>query len=264
MSPEEIWKEMCCDTLERMKEHVESFITPIWKYKEVNEKDIELHGSGSYFENSNGKFIITNQHVAKYNQNFRLTHSFKGSTNILNIRKPFISKLPPVDVAISKIENDTWLKNCCEGQAIPINRFSNKHSPVEGELLFLAGFSGERSRVLFDNCFSRGTPFLTQECPLPDSVAQADQTYHISIPYPPELAETRNPSEPLPNPHGFSGSLLWNTKRKECQKKEIEWTPSLAEVTGIIWGWPSSAACILATKIEHINLEEMTQEYKKI
>ncbi|MBN7814028.1 hypothetical protein [Algoriphagus pacificus] len=265
MYQEEKWKELCNDTLVRMKDHVEPFITPIWKYNDVDEKDIKLHGSGSYFENPYGQFIITNEHVAKYNQGFRLTHSFKGSQDILNIRNPFLSELPPIDTAISRIDNDIWLDHKCEGEAIPLKRFATKHSPVENELLFFAGFSGERSRVLFENCFSRGTPFLTQECPFPVSIEkQADQTYHMSIPYPPELAETSDSSEPLPDPHGFSGSLLWNTKRIECKKKEIEWSPSMAEVTAIIWGWPSSSVCILATKIEHINLEEMTREYQKL
>lgn len=264
MSQEEIWKEVCNDTLERMKDHVEPFITPIWKYKNMDETDIELHGSASYFENSHGQFIITNQHVAKCNQYFHLTHSAKGSQDILNIRNPFLSDPPPIDVAISKIENEIWINHKYEGMALPINRFEKEHSPIEGELLFFVGFSGERSKVLFNNCFSRGTPFLTQECPFPDSLKEADQTYHMSIPYPPELAETREPSEPLPDPHGFSGSLLWDTKRVECLKKEIEWSPSMAKVTAIIWGWPSSSVCILATKIEHINLEEMTREYQNL
>jgi hypothetical protein len=187
-----------------------------------------------------------------------------GSTDILNVRNEFVAAPPPIDVAISKIENDIWLANKCDGMAIPVGRFANKHSPIEGELLFFAGFSGERSKVLFENCFSRGTPFLTQECPFPDSIEQADSKYHMSIPYPPELARAIDASETLPDPHGFSGSLLWNTKRIECQKTNIEWTPSMAEVTGIIWGWPSSSVCILATKIEHIDLEVMTREYENL
>ncbi|WP_264549178.1 hypothetical protein [Flavobacterium sp. N2820] len=264
MCQEKKWLEICNDTLVRMEDHVESFITPIWKYRDEDENDIKLHGSGSYFENSQGQFIITNEHVAKYNQDYRLTHSFKGSNDILNIRKPFISDLLPIDVAICKIEKVAWSEHKCEGEAIPIKRFANKHSPVEGELLFFAGFSGKRSKIVFDNCFSRGTPFLTQECTFPENIEHADPIYHISIPYPPELVETREPSVPLPDPHGFSGSLLWNTKRIECQRKEIEWDPSMAEVTAIIWGWPSSSVCILATRIEHINLEEMTCEYQNL
>lgn len=260
---QEKWKEIYNDTLERMKDHIEPFISPIWKYIDKDEKDIKLHGSGSYFENSNGQFIITNDHVAKYKLKYRLTHSFKGNEYIFNIRKLFVGDPPPVDVAISKVDNDIWLNHKRDGEAIPIERFAKKHSTVEDELLFFAGFSGARSRVLLESCISRGTPFLAQECPIPDSVVEADKSFHISIPYPPELVETKDPSEPLPDPHGFSGSLLWNTKRVECMQKELEWTPSMAEVTAIIWGWPSSAVCILATKVEYINLEEMTREYHK-
>jgi hypothetical protein len=264
MSNEEEWKKICKDTLLRMMDHVEPFITPIWKYKSEDESDFKLNGSGSYFENSHGQFIVTNEHVAHYNQTNRLTHSFKGSDNILNICNPFLSQGHPIDVAISKIDTETWQNHKYQGEAIPIKRFANRHFPVEGELLFFAGFSGERSKIVFDNCFSRGTPFLTQVCTIPENVEEANSFYHFSIPYPPELAESADNTIPLPDPHGFSGSLLWNTKRVECEKLEIEWEPSIAEVTGIIWGWPSSNVCILATKIDHIKFTEMTCDYQKL
>jgi hypothetical protein len=264
MSNEEKWKEIKTNTLQRMVDHIEPFIAPIWKYKNEDESDLELHGSGSYFENSHGQFIVTNEHVAKYNQNYRMTHSFNGSDEILNIRNPFIGESHPIDVAITKIDSETWQKHKCQGKSIPIKRFAKRHSPVESELLFFAGYSGKRSQIVFDNCFSRGTPFLTQECPIPENIEQANSFYHCSIPYPPELAESEDNSIPLPYPHGFSGSLLWNTRRVECEKLEIEWEPSMAEVTGIIWGWPSSSVCILATKIDHIKLTEMTCEYQNM
>jgi len=256
---EQKWKVICDETLEMMKEHVEPFITPIWKYKE--EDDILLHGSASYIESQEERFIISNEHVSKKILHYHLTHSFKGNENIFTIRNHFLSEKYPIDVSIAKVDNDLWIDSHHEGKAIPVERFSSKHATVDGELLFFAGFSGERSKVLFQNCISRGTPFITQECELPDSVDKADLRYHLSIPYPPELAETKNKSEPLPDPHGFSGSLLWNTKRKECMQKEVQWEPSMAEVTAVIWGWPSSAVCILATKIENINLREMISHY---
>ena len=202
--------------------------------------------------------------MAKYNRTYRLTHSFKGNDEILNVRNPFISECSPIDVAISKIDSETWQKHKCQGQAIPIKRFANRHSPVEGELLFLAGFSGKRSQIVFENCVSRATPFLTQACQIPENIKEANSFYHFSFPYPPELAESRDSAVSLPDPYGFSGSLLWNTKRVECEKLEIEWDPSMAEVTGIVWGWPSSSVCILATKIDHINLTEITCEYQKL
>lgn len=259
---EQEWKEILDETLELMKEHVEPFITPIWKYKD--EEDILLHGSGSYLEFQGERFIVSNEHVAKPILNFHLTHAFKGNENIFNVRRPFLAEKHPIDVSISKVENDIWLNNHAEAKSISFERFSKRHSTVDGELLFFAGFSGERSKVLFDNCFSRGTPFLTRECVVPENVKLADPNFHLAIPYPPELAETKNPSEPLPDPHGFSGSLLWNTRRREFMQEGLQWTPSVAEVTAVIWGWPSSAVCVLATKIEHVNLPEMINHYHQL
>jgi len=261
---EEKLNEIHFEILEKMKEHVEPFISPIWKYEPENEEDIWLHGSASYLESKGEKFIITNEHVAKENLSYRFTHSFKGSENMLNVRQPFLSVEFPVDVAISKIDEDVWNQYCADGKAIPIERFSKKHDPVNGELLFFAGFSGKRAVVFLEECQGRGTPFLTQECKLPDSVKEADEKFHIAIPYPTELVQTKDTSIPLPDPHGFSGSLLWNTKFVESMQKEVDWDPSMAEVTAIVWGWPSNAVCIVATKIEHINLEEMISDYHKL
>ena len=190
MSNDEEWKKSCNDTLLRMMDHVEPFITPIWKYKSEDESNLKLNGSGSYFENLHCQFIVKNEHVAKYNLTNRLTHSFKESQDVLNIHNSFLSEGHPIDVAIGKIDSETWQKHKCQGEAIPIKRFANWHFPVEGELLFFVGFSGERSNIVFDNCFSRGTPFLTQVCTTSENVEEANLFYHLSIPYPPILAES--------------------------------------------------------------------------
>jgi hypothetical protein len=262
MTPEK-FKEISDDTLQGMKEHVGPFLSPIWKYKFWRRKDILSHGSGTYIEKENKKFIITAEHVAKHKFCERLTHSFCGNDKILVLRNKFVCKKHPVDVAISKINNSKWQKEVSQGNSIPLNRFNQKHDATNGELLFFAGFSGERSKVLFKTVISRGTAYLTQECKFPQSVKGANPTYHLSIHYPPDLAHTLDPQVtiPLPNPHGFSGSLLWNTKRVECLEKKVEWDPSMAKVTGIIWAWPSSEACILATKVEYLELEAMIEDY---
>ena len=59
------------------------------------------------------------------------------------------------------------------------------------------------------------------------------------------------------DPHGFSGSLVWDTKFISCRQKGKEWRPELAKITGIVWGWPSASACILATKVEHLKIAEL-------
>jgi hypothetical protein len=56
----------------------------------------------------------------------------------------------------------------------------------------------------------------------------------------------------LPLPPGLSGSRLWNTRFVEAKMAKIPWTPELALVTGVIWGWPSGLGCLIATRAEYL------------
>ncbi|MEX9522689.1 hypothetical protein AB7Y45_25780, partial [Escherichia coli] len=86
---------------------------------------------------------------------------------------------------------------------------------------------------------------------------------HFSLFYPPDLAKSVDGTSHLPDPHGFSGSLVWDTKRVACLLENKAWEPSMAEVTGIVWGWPSSSACILATKVDKLMLPDIIYNYLK-
>jgi hypothetical protein len=52
--------------------------------------------------------------------------------------------------------------------------------------------------------------------------------------------------------HGLSGSTVWNTNFVAAKMDGIEWTPELAKVTGVVWGWPSGHACLVATRAEYL------------
>ena len=253
------WDEICDNVLRKMSEHVEPFLSPIRKFKV--EDDVRPHGTGSYIVHQNRQFLVTNEHVARFRMTNRLTHSFCENEKIFILRNKFVSLEAPVDVAICEIDREIWDAEASSAQAISLNRFAEVHVTDDEELLFFAGFSGQRAKEVFGTLISRGTPYLTRECTLPESVKEANADYHLAIPYSSALVRTSDPSVPLPDPHGFSGSLLWNTKRMECLRREIEWDPSMAKVAGIIWGWPSSAACILATKVERLELAQMIEAY---
>jgi hypothetical protein len=75
---------------------------------------------------------------------------------------------------------------------------------------------------------------------LQDSLTKIDKISQAKI-----EALTQPGIDSLANPHGFSGSLLWNTKLVEAIQSNVEWNPSMSEVTGVIWAWPSSAVSIL-------------------
>jgi len=251
----EQWEMRCADAVNKMIEHVQPYLSPISQV--LSESEGKHLGSGSYLEFKGNKYIITNEHVAKHLATHSLTHQFSGNENILRLTKPAIAEPIPIDVAISEIPNSSWGLFEHSASAIPYDRFAQCHNPAEHELLFFAGYSGERAKFLFGHLITRGTPYLTQECPFPNNVKEADPSFHFSLFYPPDLAKSVDGTSHLPDPHGFSGSLAWDTKFVACLESGLEWNPQMAKVTGIVWGWPSSAACILATKVEHLDFDKL-------
>jgi hypothetical protein len=249
---QEHWEQICANIAIQMLEYIKPFVSPISRV--LSGDNGEHLGSGSYFEIEGRKYIITNEHVAKYLASNSLTHLFYGSEHVFKLTNPAFAMAAPIDVAISRIEEKVWNMYSHEALAIPFNHFAQIHSPAQHELLFFTGYSGQRSKFLFDSLITPATPYLTQECPFPNKVNSADKNFHFALHYNPDLAKSVDGSSHLPDPHGFSGSLVWDTRRVECLQAGKEWSPKLAKVSGIVWGWSSSEACILGTKIEHIKL----------
>lgn len=252
------WHKICDETAKTMGAHVEPFSTPISKV--LSDAHGEHHGTGYYFQAGSVKYLVTNEHVAMRRTKGPLTHKFNGNDELFLLSNPTLTMPAPVDVAISRIDDSNWHKESHTASTIPLNRFAERHAPVQYELLFFAGFSGQRSKFFFGTLITPGTPYTTQECPFPTIVNEADQKFHFSLFYPPDLASSIDGSSSLPDPHGFSGSLVWDTKRVACLQNGKEWSPDMAEVTGIVWGWPSGAACILATKIERLGIKELVDK----
>lgn len=247
---EDEWNKKCAEVSIKMTDHIKNFVTPISRV--LSEKEGEHLGTGSYFELDDEKYLITNDHVAEHLNRNSLTHKFWNNQNILKLTNPAISLKAPIDVAISKIDN--WNSLTHESLAIPSERFSKSHDTVEHELLFFSGYSGERANCFFEFMNTPGTPYLTQELPFPTNVKEADSKFHFALHYSPEKAISVDGTSSLPDPHGFSGSLVWDTKVVACLNEGKEWSPEFAKVTGIVWGWPTSAACLLVTKVEHLDI----------
>lgn len=254
----EKWQKICKDTAIRMIDHVKPFLTPISKV--LSEKEGEHLGTGAYFELNGKKYLITNEHVARCIVNHSITHKFCDGDDILRLKSPAFTISAPVDAAAIEVPDSSWNLVNHSALAIPFNRFATHHNTAINECLFFAGFSGERSKFFFEHLFTPGTPYLTQECPFPSNVPEANGDFHFSLFYPPDLAKSIDGTSHLPDPHGFSGSLVWDTKRVACLSENIEWKPEMAQVTGIVWGWPSSAACILATKVEYLELRKLVSQ----
>jgi hypothetical protein len=61
-----------------------------------------------------------------------------------------------------------------------------------------------------------------------------------------------NGKDGLPLPPGLSGSTVWNTGFVAARIAGVPWTSALAKVTGVIWGWSSAHACLIATRAEFV------------
>lgn len=244
------WTEMNAIVTAAMRAHVMPFVTPLSKI--ITHEEGELLGTGSYCSFQSTTYLLTNEHVACELEQRSLGHQFFRREDVFRLQQPFLAWGHPEDVAASVIDQPVWEAVTHQARTVPESRFATKHAPAERELLFLAGFSGQRSRFLFGTLSSRGTAYLSQEESLPDD-PRCDADHHFAILYRPDLAQTA-PGEKadLPPPPGLSGSLIWDTKAVACWTQGREWNPDLAEVTGIVWGWPSSEGCLIATRVEHI------------
>ena len=81
-----------------------------------------------------------------------------------------------------------------------------------------------------------------------------DPTYHFAMHWHPEATtptDGKSSSIPL-DPHGMSGSFIWNTRVVEFADRDETWTPGVARLTGIVWGWDTSIRFLFATRIEHV------------
>lgn len=261
------WEMISNEVVAAMSAHVEPFCTPI--SKALLDEDGEYgqhHGTGAYFEADGVKYLITNEHVANGRTEAPLTHMFMGSEMIFRLMNPMPALPTPADVAICRIDEKVWGSESHQASAVPISRFAKRHAPAQYELLFFAGYSGERARFYHELLVSRGTPYGTQECPFSDEAKArgGDPNFHFSLFYSPDRAQSIDGTSSLPVPPGFSGSLVWDTKRVACLQSGKEWSPEMAEVTGIVWGWPSSAACILAAKVEHMGIQDLLNKEKSL
>lgn len=224
-----------------------------------------LHvGTGGYVEWGRKRFLLTNEHVAREVAKHSLARKCFDSPNYIHINNPWKVDSGPADLACVSVD-DRWNAVGHSAMSLPDYRFEEKHAPLPAEYLFVMGFSGEKAHYSpsFATLFTNGTPLLTQEY---DDSLEAEETrrpvrhpdfdarYHFAMPWVPGSTTPTNgkvSSIPL-DPHGMSGSLVFNTRIKEFQRTGETWTPGVARLTGVLWGWDTTDRFLFATRIEHV------------
>lgn len=242
-----------------MEDFVRRFITPI--SREVEDGWGELVGSGSYVQSGNECFGVTNEHVLRDLKGklggHHLLESIGGDTQttVVKICRPFATISQPVDTAVFRV-SEAWNARKGKSEAIPITKFSDRHDPVNREVMFLFGYPGERSKSLHGHLFTRSTPYTTQQ---PEPVGNLDfPEYDFHLHYPRGLIRKVGGAEgDAPLPPGLSGSLVWNTRFVEVSSAGEVWTPGVAEVTGILKRWIEKEEILVGTRVEKMRLQEL-------
>jgi hypothetical protein len=210
-------------------------------------------GSGSYIRIKNRLFILTNKHVLDVkHQGRKLAYQFDGQPNVYLSAGQNIEVGWPEDLALLPVDDGVWNATAHTSKAIDPAQIASRHAPVEHEMLAFVGFAGDNVQFVWSTINAKSTTLITREVPVTRDPGVVDPKLHFGIDYRTEQAIRVSGSGDLPLPPGLSGSTVWNTRFVETAAAEGVWTPDLAQVTGVIWGWPSSQACLVATRAEQL------------
>ncbi|MFP3549685.1 S1C family serine protease [Paraburkholderia sp. SIMBA_049] len=254
MPPEQV-KALFLEAQKGMTEHVAPSLVEVYYPSAVNPEFME-NGTGSFVHVDGTNILVTNDHVI---ENKGLHHSFFGFNGFVHAAEKRYGLAAPIDVGAARVPEILWAQHGTEASSIPFHRFAVRHQTVPHEILWTAGYPGARVKQLAQLTLSVCQALPTQEYLFHDDDVPHeafDPHYHFAVGYSPEEAQPFDISRPssgpgLSDPHGLSGSLVWNTRRLECFYIKQPWDASLAVVTGIVWAWPKSNY-LIATKVEHI------------
>ncbi len=244
----EVWDAAMPPLTAAMTAYLKQYRTPIF----IDHGDHgEEWGSGAFIELDGRKYILTNEHVARVRKTKRLGFRFDEQEDMARVIGDHVEQGPPWDLALLPVSDEVWSMCDHRSALIQEEQIALDHTPFPAEVFAVSGFAGERTNFLFGEMHFESTTSLAREVPLADH-DEIDHRFHFGLDYRPDLATSVIGKQGLPKPPGLSGSTVWNTCFVEAKAHGLEWTPSLAKVAGVIWGWPSGQGALAATKAEHL------------
>lgn len=252
---QEEWDAAVPKVVAEMIAYLRPYRTAIYEHKQDHDEKTEYGdgwGSGSYLRLGDQAFILTNQHVAYARKEGRtLAYQFDGQGDIRRIVGNHLEYGSPLDLALLPIDMQTWAESSHKSKAIEVEQIAFAHDPAPTELLTFTGFAGWHVSFHFDNLFAEATCYTARQIELPQD-ERFSERFHFGIDYRPDRATNVVGDKALPLPPGLSGSTVWDTGFVAARLAGKAWTPDLARVTGVIWGWPSGDACLVATRAEYV------------
>jgi hypothetical protein len=244
----EEWEAALPTLTAEMTTYLKQYRTPLF----IDHGDYgEEWGSGAFIELDGRKYILTNEHVARARDSKSLGFRFDEQEDMPRVIGDHIEQGPPWDLALLPVSNEVWSAHDHRSALIQEDQIAFAHTSFPTEIFAISGFAGERTHFLFGEMQFESTTSLGREVSLTDH-EEIDHRFHFGLDYRPDLATPVVGKQGLPKPPGLSGSTVWNTRFVEAKAHGLEWTPSLAKVAGVVWGWPSGQGALAATKAEHV------------
>jgi len=247
MTPHE-WKQLAGWVADRMKEYTRPYVTPM---RTANDYGVRLLGTGSYVAASERRILVTAEHVIRGKT--EVHNQFWGLETVFHVLEPFVFDVP-LDVAFAPIRSEIWNAEPHSALTISFGRFAIKHEPLRDELLFFRGFAGENAYYGFGIHEANATGYCSQE---PHAPPLAPELFEI-IWKPEKMEFTSETSDEMQkkmthaDPHGLSGSLVWNTRYVEKCAADEMWRPEDAVVTGLLQRYAAERETVVALKVEHL------------
>lgn len=244
----EEWEAAMSTLTAEMTDYLKKYRTPVF----IDHGDHgQAGGSGAFIELAGRKYVLTNEHVARLRRSNQLGFRFDGQEDMPRVIGDHIEKGPPWDLALLPVGDGVWSSLEHRSALIQEDQIALAHTPCQGEIFAVTGFAGERTNFLFKEMQFESTTSLAREVELADH-DEIDHRFHFGLDYRPDLATSIVGNQGLPKPPGLSGSTVWNTCFVEAKARGLQWTPDLAKIAGVVWGWPSGQGALVATKAEHV------------
>ena len=248
----ESWDALCDQVADRMKVFTKPYVTPLI-YDGPGEPP--RFGSGTYVDLSSidrsPMTLVTCEHVIRHQPQ---SHRPDGAAKPIPLVGVVRSDRHPKDAATVAMNLAAWESDPHNGAFLPFSKFAPKHAPVEHEVFFFRGLAGENAYLGQGSAFDADvTGYATQARPGTGD----DQTFELEwVPTKTQITSGTDPEKArsvrFDNAHGYSGSLVWNTRFVEGGSNLAAWTPDEAVVTGLLRRWVTGNTTLVAWRGEHL------------
>jgi len=246
------WDVMCETVTDIMNHHTRPFVTPL--VHDVPGEPLRF-GGGTYLQVGSGAeaspTVLTCEHVARFQPQ---AHQPNGCKGLVPLQGQLCADRDvAVDAATMRIPETNWREASHGATPLSPERFAERHAAVPGEILFFRGLTGENAYVSGSDLDAVYTGYASQE-----QLDSGDDQIFDMLWNPVKARIT--PGTPAENAarvryddaHGYSGSLVWNTRFVEMGCDFSRWRPTHAVVAGLLRRWDTSRGTLLVWRVEHL------------